>query len=107
MKVTITQKEFEAICFAVDQIEYDLESATADREWVGLAKIALNQLGSLCNKFKDARWKANELNEARQYVRSKNKWMPSAQVDKIARAVIARTREDAEKARKAMRREPQ
>ncbi len=97
MRITITPKEFAAIDFAAEQIREDLQSGDFEEEWVELANENLSHLMTVCFKFKDARRKATELNEARQLVRSRNHWMPSAQVDKLARALMARVKEEAKR----------
>lgn len=87
MRISISQKEFEAISFAIDQIESALESSD-DVEWNDIAIKHQKSLYAICEKFKTERIKANELNLARQYVRSRSPWRPQAEIDKIARAVI-------------------
>lgn len=87
MRISISIEDFEAISFAIDQIESALESSD-NLEWSAALVKHRKSLHSVCEKFKKERAKANELNMARQYVRSRNHWMPQVKVDKIARDII-------------------
>ena len=92
MNISVTDKEFEAISFAIDQIESSMESSE-NEDWNDLANENMNLLYSVCRKFKEARMKANELNEARRIVRSKNSWLPQSKVDKLARQILRRAKD--------------
>lgn len=87
MRISITEKEYNAINFGLDQIRDALEAAS-DEEYITSAKEAMDYLYNVIDKYRTARVKANELNDARSYVRSRNGWMPQAKVDKIARKLI-------------------
>lgn len=92
MRISINDKEFEAISFAIDQIESALESSE-DLEWNKLARESQESLYSICEKYKSERVKVNELNEARRYVRARNPWRPQAIIDKLARAIVKKKNE--------------
>lgn len=92
MRLSINDKEFEAISFAIDQIESALESSE-DLEWNELALKYQKSLYTICEKFKTERTRAEELNEARRYVRSRSPWRPQAEIDKLARAVVKKKNE--------------
>lgn len=92
MQISITQKEFNAISFGLDQIRDALESAS-DEEYIDSAKDAINCLYDVLDKYKKARVKANELNQCRSYIRSKNRWMPQTELDKMARVLLKKTKE--------------
>ena len=83
MRLSINDKEFEAISFAIDQIESALESSE-DLEWNELALKHQKSLYTICEKFK---------NEARRYVRTRSPWRPQAEIDKLARAVVKKKNE--------------
>jgi hypothetical protein len=92
MRLSINDKEFEAISFAIDQIESALESSE-DLEWNELALKHQKSLYTICEKFKTERTRAEELNEARRYVRSRSPWRPQAEIDKLARTVVKKKNE--------------
>lgn len=97
MNITITKKQFEAIYFGINQIQGDLEAAS-DEDYIKDANEALEQLFEIVEKYKVARVKANELNEARRYIRSKNGWLPQAKVDKMARLLLNKIKKSHEDA---------
>jgi hypothetical protein len=92
MNISITKKEFDAILFAISQIESALESSE-NEEWDEEAIQAIELLYCVCNKFKVSKAKAEELNEAKRYVRSQNHYLPPREVNKTARAVLKRKNE--------------
>lgn len=59
MRVTITEDEFEAICFAEDLVNTCVESA--DDDFAHDASVHLNCLLNLITKLRDARAKDHEL----------------------------------------------
>ena len=81
MKITITKKQFEAICFGINQLQGDLEAAS-DKDYIKDAGEAIDELYKIVEKYKVARVKASELNEARRYIRSQNGGLPQAKVEK-------------------------
>lgn len=92
MRISITEKEFDAICFGLSQIESAIEAAS-DEEYIESANEACDHLDNIVDKYQKARVQANELNDARCYVRSRNMWMTQAEVDRIARKVIKRAKQ--------------
>lgn len=52
MNISVTQREFEAILFATSQVEGDLEAAM-NEDYIKDAKGYLNNLYSLCRKYKN------------------------------------------------------
>lgn len=86
MNVTITIDEFDAICFAVNQIETEIESA--DDDFAHDASVHLDNLYNVCAKYKAARSKNEELNMARRYVRTQKPNAPKSEVEKLARMTI-------------------
>lgn len=92
MKITITEKEFDAINFALEQVLEALEGS-CDEDFKQSADKAIDELYSVVKKYQSARIKANDLNEARRYIRSRNYWMPQSKVDKMARLMIKKRKE--------------
>lgn len=93
MRLTINAKEYDAINFAIDQIETELESADDD-EWYELAQDSLRCLYAICNKYKAERAKANEYNRIRNYIRSKNPQYSTRDIDKFTRLLIRKRNGD-------------
>lgn len=91
MQISITDKEVEAIDFGMEQIREALEGSTND-DYKQLADEAINRLNNILRKCHLAREKANDLNDAKRYIRSKNGWMPPAKLDKMARLLIKRSK---------------
>lgn len=87
MKITITKKQFEAICFGMNQLQGDLEAAS-DKYYIKDTSDAIDELYKIVEKYKVARVKANELNAVRRYIRSQDKQLSPAKVDKMARLLL-------------------
>lgn len=92
MQISITEKEINAIDFGLEQIRDALEGSSSEEYKQG-AEEAINELNGILRKYHLAREKANELNKAKRYIRSRNGWMPQAKVDKMARLLIKKIRE--------------
>ena len=86
MTITITNKEYDAICYAICQIEYEIESASDDN-YLKDATCQLNELNRIVEKYRNARYKANEFQDVRRIVAEKNKGrcLIPREVDKLAR----------------------
>lgn len=93
MRISINYKDFDAISFAIDQIEIELEASTDD-EWNELAQASLLCLYAICNKYKAERAKANEFNRIRNYIRSKNPQYSTSDIDKLTRLLIRKRNGD-------------
>lgn len=91
MNISITNKEFEAISFAICQVESALESSE-NEEWSSEAIKCINLLYEVCNKFKRSKAKADELNKARRFVRSRNHDLSPCDLNKMARAVLKKSK---------------
>lgn len=83
MQISITEDEIKAIDFGLEQIREALEGSSSD-DYKKCADEAINKLESITRKYHLAREKANELNEAKRYIRSRNGYMPPAKLDKMA-----------------------
>lgn len=89
MRLSLSYKDYEAISFAIDQIESSLESSE-NIEWNKEANDNMKRLYDICKRFQNEKMKSDELNEARRYIRSRNTFLPQSKVDKMAREVIKR-----------------
>lgn len=93
MQISITEKEVNAIDFGLEQIREALEGSTND-DYKQLADEAIDRLNNILRKCHLAREKANDLNDAKRYIRSKNGWMPPAKLDKMARLLIKKVKKN-------------
>lgn len=93
MQISITEKEVNAIDFGLEQIREALEGSTND-DYKQLADEAIDRLNNILRKYHLAREKANDLNDAKRYIRSKNGWMPPAKLDKMARLLIKKVKKN-------------
>lgn len=91
MQISITEKEVDAIDFGLEQIREALEGSTND-DYKQLADEAIDRLNNILRKYHLAREKANDLNDAKRYIRSKNGWIPPAKLDKMARLLVKRSK---------------
>ena len=91
MTITITEKEYDAISFAIGQVEGAAEAAT-DEEYLADAEVHLEALYAVMDKYKKARQKANEFQYVRAEVarRNRNKGLRPRDIDKLTRQVIKR-----------------
>lgn len=87
MQISITEKEVDAIDFGLEQIREALEGSSND-DYKQLADEAIDRLNNILRKYHLAREKANDLNEAKRYIRSKNGWIPPTKLDKMARLLL-------------------
>ncbi|MCR8892420.1 hypothetical protein [Bacteroides sp. ET336] len=87
MQVSITEKEVEAIDFGLEQIRDALEGSSSE-EYRQDAEEAMRSLSNILRKYHLAKEKANDLNKAKRYIRSKSGWMPPAKLDKMARLLL-------------------
>lgn len=91
MTTTITEKEYDAICFAINQVEIEVEAAS-DESYLNEANDALSHLYRVCEKYKKARKKATEFQFVRAEVarRNRNRGLRPRDIDKLTRQVIKR-----------------
>lgn len=98
MQISITEKEVNAINFGLEQIREALEGAFSE-EYIQDAKEAIIELGDVLRKYHLAREKANKLNMAKRYIRSKSGYMPPTKLDKMARLLIKKQKRRYDKRR--------
>lgn len=92
MQISITEKEVNAIDFGLEQIRDALEGSSSE-EYKQDAEEAMRSLYNILRKCHVAREKSNDLNKAKRYIRSKSGFMPTAQLDKMARLLIKKSKE--------------
>lgn len=92
MQISITEDEIKAIDFGMEQIREALEGSTND-DYIQLADEGIDRLNNILRKYYLAKEKANELNQAKRYIRSRNGYMPPAKLDKMARLLVKKTKE--------------
>lgn len=87
MTITINEKEYDAISFAICQVENELESAT-DEEYVEEAKAYISALYDIMDKYKKAWEKAKYFQMVRAEVSKRNRHLRPRDIDKITRQII-------------------
>ena len=93
MNISITEKEVNAIDFSMEQVRESLEGATSE-EYIHDAREAIIMLNNILRKYHCAREKANDLNKAKKFIRSRNGWIPPTKLDRMARLLIKRSKEN-------------
>lgn len=91
MTITINEKEYDAISFALSQVEDVVQSAT-NEDYIANADECCKALYSVMDKYKEARMKAREFQSVRAYVSERNRGMRSRDIDKLTRKVIKELR---------------
>lgn len=94
MTITITQVEYEAISFAINQIESEVEAAS-NKAFIKDANNAQSALYNIMEKYKKARYKASEFQEVRAIVaeRNRERCLRPRDIDALARKVLRKIRE--------------
>ena len=95
MTITITEKEYDAIAFALDQIGTEVEAAT-DEAFIADAEKHCNSLYNIMEKYKKARYKAKEFQDVRAVVAERNcgKCLRAKDIDKMARMLLRQLKKD-------------
>lgn len=95
MTITISEKEYDAISFAVNQIETEIEGAS-DEGYLEDACRHQSALYRIMDKYKKARRKAMEFQMARAVVAEKNRGrcLRSRDIDAMTRKVLRKMKDD-------------
>lgn len=93
MNVTITEKEYDALIFAVGQIEGDLEAAT-NEDYIHEAETCVVALDRIIEKYRKARYNANYFQTVRAEVSRHNRNMRPRDIDKMTRKIIKKMKEN-------------
>lgn len=88
MTITITEKEYNALCLAMTQMQTQLKGAS-DQNDINDISEALEDLNGIRKKYQKARRSANEFQSVRASIaeRYKGKLLPR-QIDALTRKVI-------------------
>ncbi len=93
MTVTITEKEYRAICQMLDQVNTDYEAAS-DEDYLKTMGENIKLVNNVIKKYKEARHKANEFQSYRAEVSRHNRNMRPRDIDKLTRKIIKKIREE-------------
>lgn len=95
MRITITEKEYNAIHAVLDQVETDYEAAS-DTDYIKTMGESIDHVNKVLRKYKAAIQKAKEFQHARAYVaeKNRNRGLRARDIDRITRQVIKKTKED-------------
>ena len=95
MTITITEKEFDAIRAVLDQVETDYEAAS-DPDYLKTMGESIDHVNNVLQKYKAARQKANEFQQARAYIaeRNRNRGLLARDIDRLTRQVIKKIKEE-------------
>lgn len=92
MTITVNEKEYEALNFAMEQVETEMESAT-NEDFLNIANTHIKALYDLIDKYKKAREKANLFQMARAEVSKRNRHLRPRDIDRLTRQVIKKMME--------------
>lgn len=97
MTITITEKEYNAICQALDQVTTDYEAAS-DEIYLKTMGDNIDLIKNVIKKYKRARYKANEFQSILAVVAAKNRGrcVLARDIDKITRNLIKKLKERGE-----------
>ena len=89
MTITISEKEYNAVAFALTQVETEVEAAS-DEQFIAEAGECCAALYNIMNKYKKARAKAIEFQYVRAEVARRNRkaGLRPRDIDKLTRQVI-------------------
>ena len=82
MTITVTKKEYDAISFAICQVENELESAEYE-EYVEEAKAHISALYNIMEKYRKAWEKAKYFQMVRAEVSKRNRHLRPRDIDKL------------------------
>ena len=89
MTITITEKEYDAICEVLDQVETDYEAAS-DEEYLESMGKTINLVHNVITKYKKARHKAADFQIARAYIvqHNRNRGLRPRDIDRLTRQLL-------------------
>lgn len=95
MTITITEKEYDAISFALGQVQTEIEGAS-DEEFLDMACKATEALYNVQEKYRKARMKANYFQSVRAEVsrHNRNRGLRARDIDAMTRQVIKKIKEN-------------
>lgn len=97
MTITITEKEYDAICAVLDQVTTDYEAAS-DEIYLKTMGDNIGLVNNVIKKYQRARYKAKEFQSIRAFVAEKNRGrcVLARDIDKMARNLIKKLKEKGE-----------
>lgn len=95
MTITITEKEYDAISEVLDQVCTDYEAAF-DEEYIQSMTVTIDLVQNVIRKYKKARQRANEFQQARAYVaeHNRNRGLRPRDIDRMTRQVLKKIKND-------------
>ncbi|MBQ7179927.1 MAG: hypothetical protein IJR87_01390 [Bacteroidaceae bacterium] len=95
MTITITEKEYDAIAFALTQIGTEVEAAS-DETYIADAGECCDALYKIMERYKKARYKAREFQNVRAVVaeRNRGRCIRPRDIDKMARIYLRQLKKD-------------
>ena len=95
MTITITEKEYEAISFALGQLQTEIEAAS-DEGFLDMAEKATSAIYNVQKKYREARAKAKYFQSIRAEVsrHNRNRGLRPRDIDKLTRKVIKKIKEE-------------
>lgn len=100
MTITITEKEYFAISQILDQACTDYEAAS-DEQYLNTMAANINLVNKVISKYREAKKRASDFRLARACVREKsNGRLSEKDIDKAARILVRKIREDDAKQQK-------
>lgn len=88
MNLTVNKKEYDAISFAIGQVEEEVESAI-DETFIKDAKICLKHLYEIMEKYKKGKERLKRFKVIRAMVSNRNKGLSPKDIDKLTRQIIS------------------
>ncbi len=95
MTITITEKEIEAISAVLDQVCTDYEAASNEEYLESMGKM-IDLVHGVLNKYKKARQKAADFQQARAYVAEHNRNLRARDIDKLTRQLLKKINQKGE-----------
>lgn len=89
MTITITEKEYRAISFALNQLQTEVEAAS-DKDFLDMANEATLAIYNVQKKYREARNKVRYFRLVRAMVKreNRNRKLSRQDIDKMTRQVI-------------------
>lgn len=94
MTITVTEKEYDALHTVLEDTRSNYEAAS-DESYLKSREEAMNLIENLIEKYRKARYKAEEFKQVRAYVaeRNRNRCFRPRDIDKMARQLLKKIKE--------------
>lgn len=87
MTITITRKEYDAICSVLDQVKTDYEAAS-DQYYLKTMGENIGHVYKVLRKYNVALRRANEFKQVRAYIAERTRGLRARDIDKLTRQAI-------------------